>query len=118
MRARASSSSMAIGVWRGRAQSGLRAFFVQCGLLVGVPAGMLCAWLGTSLYAQVDPATGRPVSNGARNMWVTETSLSTSLYLAFAATGISLFGIVVGIALLLSGIGFMILAIQIGRAHV
>ena len=61
-------------------------------------------------YAQVDPATGRPVSNGARNVWVTETSLSTSLYLALAATGISVFGIVVGIALLLSGIGFLILA--------
>ena len=67
---------------------------------------------GTSdtTYAQVDPTTGRPVSNGARNIWVTETSLSTSLYLALAATGISLFGIVVGIALLLSGVGFLILA--------
>lgn len=61
-------------------------------------------------YAQVDPTTGRPVSNGARNVWVSETSLSTALYLALAATGISLFGIVVGIALLLSGIGFLILA--------
>jgi uncharacterized iron-regulated membrane protein len=61
-------------------------------------------------YAQVDPNTGQPVSNGARNVWVTETSLSTALYLAFAATGISLFGIVVGVALLLSGIGFLILA--------
>ena len=61
-------------------------------------------------YAQVDPDTSRPVSNGARNVWVTETSLSTALYLAFAASGISLFAIVVGIALLLSGIGFLILA--------
>lgn len=68
-------------------------------------------------YAQVDPSTGRPVSNGARNVWVTETGLSTALYLAFAATGISLFAIVVGIALLLSGIGFLILALSgaIGR---
>ena len=63
--------------------------------------------------AQVDPATGRPVSNGARNVWVTETSLSTALYLAFAATGISLFAIIVGIALLLSGIGFLILALAV-----
>jgi hypothetical protein len=63
--------------------------------------------------AQVDPATGRPVSNGARNVWVSETSLSTALYLAFAATGISLFAIVVGIALLLSGIGFLILALAV-----
>ena len=64
-------------------------------------------------YAQVDPATGRPVSNGARNVWTSETSLSTALYLAFAATGISLFAIVVGIALLLSGIGFLILALAV-----
>ena len=63
--------------------------------------------------AQVDPNTGRPVSNGARNVWVTETSLSTALYLAFAASGISLFAIVVGIALLLSGIGFTILALAV-----
>jgi hypothetical protein len=61
-------------------------------------------------YAQIDPNTDRPVSNGARNVWVTETALSSALYLAFAATGISLFAIVVGIALLLSGIGFLILA--------
>ena len=42
-----------------------------------------------------------------------ETSLSTALYLAFAASGISLFAIVVGIALLLSGIGFVILALAV-----
>jgi hypothetical protein len=60
--------------------------------------------------AQVDPNNGQPVSNGARNVWVTETSLTTALYLAFTASGISLFAIVVGIALLLSGIGFLVLA--------
>lgn len=64
-------------------------------------------------HAQVDPGTGRPVSNGARNVWVTETSLSTALYLAFAASGISLFAIVVGIALILAGIGFTILALAV-----
>jgi hypothetical protein len=61
-------------------------------------------------YAQTDPTTGRPVSNGARNVWVTETALTGSLFLAFTASGVSLFAIVVGIALLLSGIGFLILA--------
>ena len=64
-------------------------------------------------YAQVDAATGRPVSNGARNVWTSETSLSTALYLAFAASGIALFAIVVGIALLLSGIGFLVLALAV-----
>jgi len=64
-------------------------------------------------YAQVDPNTGYPVSNGARNVWVSETSLSTALYLAFAATGISVFAIVVGIALILAGVGFTILALAV-----
>jgi hypothetical protein len=63
-------------------------------------------------YAQVDPTTGQPVSNGARNVWVSETSLSTALYLAFAASGISLFAIVVGITLVLSGIGFTVLVLS------
>jgi len=61
-------------------------------------------------YAQTDSATGQPVSNGARNIWVSETGLSSALYLAFAASGISVFAIVVGVALLLAGIGFAILA--------
>jgi uncharacterized iron-regulated membrane protein len=63
-------------------------------------------------YAQIDSATGQPVSNGARNLWVTETALTTALYLAYTGSAISLFGIVVGIALLLSGIGFLILALS------
>jgi hypothetical protein len=63
-------------------------------------------------FAQTDAATGQPVSNGARDLWVTETSLTTALYLAYTGSAISLFGIVVGIALLLSGIGFLILALS------
>lgn len=54
---------------------------------------------------------GRPVSNAARNVWVTETALSTALNTSYMAEQTALFGIVVGIALLLSGIGFAILAI-------
>src|SRR6185369_17610572 len=53
--------------------------------------------------AQKD-ADGNPVSNGARNIWVTETALSTALYTSFLAEGTALFGIVVGIALILAGI--------------
>jgi uncharacterized iron-regulated membrane protein len=62
-------------------------------------------------YAQIDPKTGKPVSNGARNLWVTETGLSTALYLAYTGSAISLFGIVVGVALLLTGVGFVVLAL-------
>ena len=68
--------------------------------------------------AQTDPQTGQPVSNGARDLWITETSLTTALNLAYAGSQISLFGIVVGIALLLSGIGFLILALSGAIGHV
>ena len=63
------------------------------------------------LSALVDPKTQRPVDNGLRNLWVTETALTTALNTSYMAEQLSLFGIVVGIALLLAGIGFGILAI-------
>ena len=54
---------------------------------------------------------GRPVENGLRNMWVTETALTTALNTAFFAERVAVFGMVVGVALLLTGIGFLVLAI-------
>jgi len=60
--------------------------------------------------AFVDTATKQPVANGARNLWVTETALTTALNTSYMADRLGLFGIVVGIALLLSGIGFFVLA--------
>ena len=54
---------------------------------------------------------GNPVSNSARNTWVTATALSTALNMSYMAEQMALFGIVVGIALLLSGIGFMVLVL-------
>jgi hypothetical protein len=62
-------------------------------------------------YAQLDPTTAQPVENGARNIWVTETALTTALNASYMAEQMANFGMVVGIALLLSGIGFMILAL-------
>lgn len=50
------SSSVMIGVWRGQAQAGLRAFLLQLGVLAGIPAGMLCAWIGTTLWQEVPGA--------------------------------------------------------------
>ena len=59
---------------------------------------------------------GSPVSNTARNTWVTATALSTALNMSYMAEQTALFGIVVGFALLLSGIGFVILALgALGR---
>jgi hypothetical protein len=56
---------------------------------------------------------GQPVANGARNIWVTETGLTTALNMSYMAEQLSIFGIVVGIALLLTGIGLMILALAV-----
>jgi hypothetical protein len=61
-------------------------------------------------FALIDEATKQPVANGARNLWVTETALATALNVSYMADRLGLFGIVVGIALLLSGIGFIVLA--------
>jgi hypothetical protein len=61
--------------------------------------------------------SGKPVSNGARNLWINETALATALNVSYMAQQISIFGIVVGIALLLTGIGLVILAFAVfGRA--
>jgi hypothetical protein len=62
-------------------------------------------------YAQTDPKTGQPVQNATRNIWVTQTALSTALNVSFMATQLSLFSVVVGVALILAGIGFIILAL-------
>ncbi|HSE80234.1 MAG TPA: hypothetical protein VLA87_00925 [Gaiellaceae bacterium] len=60
---------------------------------------------------------GNPVPNQARNTWVTETALSTALNLSYMAEQLALFGIVVGIALILSGVGFLVLAIGGALRH-
>jgi uncharacterized iron-regulated membrane protein len=79
----------------------------------GAPASATDGQGGTSdeQYALIDPQTKQPVDNGRRNVWVTETALATALNTSYMAERISLFGIVMGIALLLAGIGFAILAL-------
>jgi hypothetical protein len=61
--------------------------------------------------AVTDPKTQQPVANGRRDIWVTYTALTTALNTSYMASQLALFGVVVGIALLLAGIGFGILAI-------
>jgi len=61
--------------------------------------------------AAKDPETGAPVPNQARNIWVTATALSTALNTAFFAERVGLFSIAIGGALLLVGIGFLILTL-------
>jgi hypothetical protein len=64
-------------------------------------------------WAAMDTATKQPVANGARNLWVTETALTTALNTSYMADKLGLFGIVVGFALLLTGVGFIILAFAV-----
>jgi hypothetical protein len=66
---------------------------------------------GTNDAAKAVQVNGTPQPNLARNIWVTETALTTALNTSYMAEQTALFGIVVGIALLLSGLGFGILAI-------
>jgi len=61
--------------------------------------------------AAVDPKTSKPVSNPARQIWVTETALTTALNTAYFAESTALFAIVMGFALLLVGVGFLVLTL-------
>ena len=77
------------------------------------PKAQLAVGGGTDnpAFAAVDPRTQQPISNAARNLWVTETALTTALNASYMADQISLFGLMVGITLLISGFGFGILAV-------
>ena len=81
--------------------------------LPSTPKSQLAVGGGTDnpKYAVTDPKTHQPVANDARNIWVTETALTTALNSSYMASQLSLFGIVVGIALLLSGVGFGVLSV-------
>lgn len=78
----------------------------------GAPKSALSPGGGTSdeKYAVIDKSTGQPASNTARNVWVTETALTTALNSSYMADRISLFGIIVGIVLVIAGLGFVVLA--------
>jgi hypothetical protein len=64
---------------------------------------------GTNDAAKALQANGQPVANAARDIWVTETALSTALNVSYMAEQLSLFSIVTGVALLLAGVGFVVL---------
>jgi len=78
----------------------------------GTPKSQLMVGGGTEnpQYAAIDPQTKQPMQNSARQVWISETALTSALNMSQLASQVSLFGIVVGIALLLSGFGFAILA--------
>ena len=79
----------------------------------GAPQSELATGGGTNnpQFAELDPKTNQPVENGARNIWVTQTALATALNVSYMSSALSLFSLVVGIALLLAGVGFVVLAL-------
>lgn len=79
----------------------------------GAPQSELAAGGGTDNeeFATTDPETGAPASNGQREIWITATALATALNASYMADQLSVFGIVVGVALLLIGIGFAVLVL-------
>jgi hypothetical protein len=56
---------------------------------------------------------GEPIANSARNSWVTAVAITTALNTSYMAEQLSIFGLVVGVALLLTGIGLVIVALAI-----
>jgi hypothetical protein len=64
---------------------------------------------GTNDATAALQSNGQPVANAARDIWVTETALTTALNVSYMAERLSLFSVVIGVALLLSGVGFVVL---------
>jgi hypothetical protein len=58
--------------------------------------------------AAIDPKTNKPVTNPARQIWVTETALTTALNTSYFAENVANFAIVMGVALMLVGVGFLV----------
>jgi hypothetical protein len=63
----------------------------------------------TSDEAEAAIENGQPVENPARNIWVTATGFTTALNTAYLAENVALFSIVMGVALVLTGVGFLLL---------
>ena len=73
--------------------------------------------------AAKDPKTGEAVENPARNIWISSTAFQTALNTAYFAESVATFVIAIGGALLLVGIGFLVLTIRLlkpepGTEHV
>lgn len=48
------SSSVALGFFTKRPATAVRALLLQCGILAGIPAGAITAWVGRSFLEKVD----------------------------------------------------------------
>lgn len=62
-------------------------------------------------------SNGQPFENPAHRVWVTETAMSSALNMSYMAEQVSLFGIVVGAALLLAGMALAGLSLSGARVR-
>ena len=67
--------------------------------------------------AATDEKTGQPVSNPARDIWISSTAFQTALNTAYFAELVATFVAVIGAALLLVGIGFLVLTLRLLKAE-
>ena len=68
---------------------------------------------GTNDPTKALTQNGKPQSNPNRAIWVTYTALTGALNMSYFATQVGLFSIVMGIALLLTGIGLVVLDLSL-----
>jgi hypothetical protein len=55
------------------------------------------------------------MENPLRGLWITETALTTASKTVYFVENVATFAIVMGIALLLTGIGFLVLTLRVLR---
>ena len=65
--------------------------------------------------AAVNPESGEPMTNPEREIWITSTALSTALNTSYFAESVANFAIVMGVALLLIGAGFLVMTARVLR---
>jgi hypothetical protein len=68
---------------------------------------------GDEAAAAKDPKTGEPVTNPARDIWISSTAFQSALNTAYFAESVATFVIVMGAAMLLVGIGFLVLTVRL-----
>ena len=61
--------------------------------------------------------SGEAINNPLRELWLNQISLSTALNTAYFAESVSLFAMVMGFALLLTGVGFGIVSIRLLKGN-
>src|SRR5262245_1820825 len=76
----------------------------------GTPAKFLAAGGGTDDQANavIDPKSKQPVANAKRDIWVTETGLTTALNTSYLAERVDHWSAVMGTALLVAGLGVVV----------